>query len=192
MFQSYLRDGGITMPDNRSVCTNCGEIEEFGPCRCMRDEIQDSINIIKNNEKNVKDSNPKDAIGIKKVPFSTIPGQVEGEIGLALFEGARKYGKYNYRAIGVRYSVYYDATMRHLKSWHEGQDIDPDSGLNHITKAIAGLIVLRDSMLQENAIDDRPPKAKNQNWIVDQNKKAAEIIDRYPNAIEPYTEINKK
>jgi hypothetical protein len=141
-------------------------------------------------EKSIKLSNPKDGVGIKKVPFSTIPCQVEGEVGLALFEGARKYGKYNYRAIGVRYSVYYDATMRHLKAWHEGQDIDPDSGLNHVVKAIAGLVVLRDSMLQENAVDDRPPKAKNQNWIQEQNKKAEEIINKYPNAVEPYTQLS--
>jgi hypothetical protein len=33
------------------------------------------------------------------------------------------------------------------------------SGLSHIDKAIASLIVLRDSMLQGNWTDDRPPSA---------------------------------
>jgi hypothetical protein len=145
-----------------------------------------------NNSQNIKDSNPKDAVGTKKVPFSTVPGPVVAEIGLALLEGARKYGRHNYRAIGVRYSIYYDASLRHLMSWWEGQDIDPDSGLSHITKAIAGLVVLRDSMMQENAVDDRPPKNKNQNWVQDQNKKSADIIEKYPNAKEPYTELNTK
>lgn len=140
----------------------------------------------------IKQSNPKDACGTKKVPFSTIPGPVLGEIGLALFEGARKYGKHNYRAIGVRYSVYYDAALRHLIAWWEGQDEDPDSGLSHITKAIAGLIVLKDSMNQENAHDDRPIKVKNQEWVLDLNKKAGEIIDKYKDALPPYTEQGLK
>ena len=78
--------------------------------------------------KNIKDSNPKDAIGIKKVSFSTIPAPVVAEIGLAMLEGARKYRRHNYRAIGVRASVYYDAFMRHVTAWWEGEDTDPDSG----------------------------------------------------------------
>ena len=69
-----------------------------------------------------------------------------------------KYGRHNYRAAGVRASVYFDAAVgRHLFSWWEGQDIDPESGMHHIDKAIAGLMVLRDSQLQGNWVDDRPP-----------------------------------
>jgi len=52
-----------------------------------------------------KDTNPKDACGTKKVPFSVLPWQVLAEIGLALLEGARKYGRHNYRVAGVRASV---------------------------------------------------------------------------------------
>jgi len=136
---------------------------------------------------NVKDTNPKDAIGIAKVPYSTIPANVIAEVGLALMEGARKYRRHNYRIAGVRASVYYDACLRHIGSWWEGEDIDPDSGLNHVTKAIAGLIVLRDSMLMENWNDDRPPKVK-QGWIKKLNEKAKEIIAKYPDGKEPYTE----
>jgi hypothetical protein len=73
-----------------------------------------------------------------------------------MMEGAVKYGRHNYRAVGVRSSVYFDAAMRHLGSWWEGENIDPDSQLSHIDKAIATLFVLRDSMLQGNLVDDRP------------------------------------
>src|SRR5271169_145688 len=133
--------------------------------------------------KETKLSNPKDGIGIKKVPFSTIPGPVLGEIGLALFEGARKYRRHNYRVAGVRASVYYDACLRHLMAWWEGENLDPDSGLSHVTKAIAGLCVLRDSMLIGNWNDDRPPKIK-EGWVQEMNKKAGEIIEKYPNGLE--------
>jgi len=137
-----------------------------------------------------KDTNPKDAVGTKKVPFSTVPSRVVAEIGLAMLEGARKYGRHNYREAGVRASVYYDALQRHINAWWEGEDIDPDSGLNHVVKALASLVVLRDSMLTGNWVDDRPPKVKS-GWVTELNQKAQEIIEKYPDAVNPYTELNK-
>lgn len=134
----------------------------------------------------VKDTNPKDAVGVKKVPMSTVPAPVLMEVGLAMLEGARKYGRHNYRAAGVRASVYYDACMRHMMDWWEGEDIDPDSGLSHITKAIATLTVLRDSMIRQNWDDDRPPRVKS-GWLKDLNTKAGQIIDKYPDAKDAYT-----
>ncbi len=135
-----------------------------------------------------KDTNPKDAVGIAKVPISTVPAQVLGEVGLAMLEGARKYGRHNFRVAGVRASVYFDAVvMRHLMGWWEGEDVDPDSGLSHVTKAIAGLVVLRDSMLQGNWVDDRPPAATNQDWVRELNEKAKAIIAKYPDAVPACT-----
>lgn len=141
---------------------------------------------------NLKDTNPKDAVGTKKVPISVIPLPVLGEVGLALLEGARKYGRHNYRIAGVRASVYIDAVMiRHLGAFWEGEDIDSESNINHLSKAIAGLIVLRDSMMRGNWIDDRPPKSKN-GWVQELNEKAKEIIEKYPNPVEAYIELNCK
>jgi hypothetical protein len=110
--------------------------------------------------------------------MSTVPANVLAEIGVAMLEGTCKYGRHNYRAAGVRASVYYDGVMRHLTAWWEGQDIDPDSGMNHITKAIASLVVLRDSMISKNWTDDRPPVI-DPDFLTNLNKLAGEIIDRY-------------
>ena len=107
----------------------------------------------------VKDTNPKDAIGISKAPMSTVSAAVLMEVGVAMLEGASKYGRHNYRAAGVRASVYYDALMRHAMAWWEGEDLDPDSGMSHVTKAIATLVVLRDAMIQDKFTDDRPPRS---------------------------------
>ena len=107
-----------------------------------------------------KESNPKDAIGSTKPPIANVPLSVISEVGMALAEGAWKYGSSNWRVIGVRASVYWDATFRHIKAWWEGEDVDPDSKLNHITKAISALMVLRDAMIQDNWTDDRPPRSK--------------------------------
>ena len=106
-----------------------------------------------------KETNPKDAIGISKAPMSTVPAAVLAEVGVAMLEGACKYGRSNFRIAGVRASVYYDALMRHAMAWWEGEDLDPDSGMSHITKAIATLVVLRDAMIQDKFTDDRPPRS---------------------------------
>ena len=106
-----------------------------------------------------KATNPKDAIGASKWRnFFTLPQRVLWEVGVGMLEGAIKYGRHNYRPAGVRASVYVDAAMGHISQWVEGEDFDPDTGLNHITKAICSLMVLRDGMLEGNFIDDRPPK----------------------------------
>lgn len=139
-----------------------------------------------------KPTNPKDAIGSSKVPFSVIPLRVLAELGLALLEGAAKYRRHNYRRAGVRASVYFDATHRHLAAWWEGQDVDPDSGLNHVTKAIASLTVLRDSMLQGNWQDDRPPRVSDPNWVAKMNARAAAVLARFPAPLAPCTEAESR
>ena len=137
-----------------------------------------------------KSTNPKDAVGIRKVPASCVSRVVVAEMGLGMLEGALKYGRHNYRVAGVRASVYFDAAHRHLDAYWEGQDIDPASGLHHITKALATLAVLRDAMLNDMLTDDRPPKAKDQNWVERLNEKAAALLDKYPDPVPAYTETD--
>lgn len=140
----------------------------------------------------VKESNPKDAVGVRKVSLSVIPANVLLEASLGLMEGARKYGRSNYRAIGVRSSVYYDATMRHMMDYWEGEDIDSASGIHHLSKAISSLMVWRDALMNDLCEDDRPPKVKDREWLTKLNQKASDIIDRIPDAVPAYTEKGNK
>lgn len=134
-----------------------------------------------------KDTNPKDAIGIKKPPLSVVPVPVLYEVAIGLLEGACKYRRHNYRVAGVRASVYFDATMRHLNAWWEGEDIDPHSGVHHISKAIASLFVLRDAMIHGKlANDDRPPPAP-EGWMDRVQELMDQVMTRYPNPEPPYT-----
>lgn len=137
-----------------------------------------------------KDTNPKDAVGIRKTPFSVIPMPVLAEVGVGMLEGASKYGRHNWRGAGIRNSVYFDGTMRHLIAWWEGEDVDPDTmdrdeagnliegtGVSHVTKAICSLMVLRDAMIRGMTTDDRPPRS--QDFFTDLNKRAGEILDKH-------------
>lgn len=134
----------------------------------------------------VKDTNPKDAIGSRKAPLSTVPAAVTFEVGLALLEGACKYRRHNYRISGVRSSVYYDAMQRHICAWWEGEDTDPDSGLPHIVKAIACLYVLRDAERCGKLYDDRPPKSGA--FVSEMNVLADKLLSKYPYPFPPYTQ----
>jgi hypothetical protein len=128
---------------------------------------------------NVKSTNPKDMVGTRKVGVSCVPQAVMAEVGLAMLEGASKYGRHNYRIAGVRASVYLDALYRHifLQWWDEGEDIDVESMLSHITKGISTLVVMRDAMIQGLLVDDRPPKSKP--FMQKLNVAAGEVIDRH-------------
>jgi hypothetical protein len=140
-----------------------------------------------------KFTNPKDAAGTAKVGVHFVPMSVVSEVGLAMLEGHRKgYGGHNYRAAGVRASVYVDAIWRHLfqQWWDLGEDIDEASELSHVTKAIACLVVLRDSMLQDNMVDDRPIRSLASMDTL--NSKAAILVAKYPNPVEPFTEKGMK
>lgn len=137
----------------------------------------------------VKDTNPKDAVGVKKWrQFTAVPLTVLAELGVAMLEGARKYGKHNYRVAGVRASVYVDAAMGHIMQWWEGENTDADSGLSHVIKAIASLTVLRDAMIQNKLVDDRPPKAN----LDEVRQRLQGVVDdmfaRHPDPKQAYTE----
>lgn len=135
----------------------------------------------------VKETNPKDAVGIRKWRiFSTIPMTVVWELGVAMMEGARKYGRHNYRVSGVRASVYVDAAMGHITQWWEGEDTDADSGLNHITKAIASLVVLRDAMIQKQIVDDRPPATNVDMVRKDLQTTVDAMFEKYPDPKEAF------
>ena len=138
----------------------------------------------------VKPTNPKDAIGVRKWrQFCTVPITVIWHIGVAMLEGACKYGRHNYRDSGVRASIYIDAAIGHITQWWEGEDVDKDSGLCHLDKALASLVVLRDGMLHGNYTDDRPPKAK-LDAIRDNLQGVVEgILDKYPDPKPAFTEI---
>ena len=140
---------------------------------------------------NKKETNPKDAIGIKKPCLTTIPFPVLYEVGTAMLEGACKYRRHNYRVAGVRAHVYIEAAFRHLAAYWEGEDIDPDSGLHHISKAIASLVVLRDAQMNDMCQDDRPPSPEPE-WMEKIQEHVDEVLSRYtgkdglPSPLPPY------
>lgn len=103
----------------------------------------------------MKPTNPKDIIGSDKLPLHLWPETATALGCLGLLEGALKYGRSNWRAVGVKASIYYDACKRHLNKWFEGEELDPDSGLPHLAHALACLAIVVDAEAAGMLTDDR-------------------------------------
>ena len=111
-----------------------------------------------------KPTNPKDILGVNKLPLHLWPASATALGCLGLLDGALKYGRANFRAIGVRASVYRDAAQRHLDAWFEGEEADPDSGLSHLAHALACLAIIVDAEAAGKLVDDRQFPGGHREW----------------------------
>lgn len=102
-----------------------------------------------------KPSNPKDIIGSNKIPLHLWPETATILGALACMDGALKYGRSNYRAIGVKSTIYVDAAKRHLNAWLEGEECAPDSGVPHLGHALACIAIIIDAEAAGKLNDDR-------------------------------------
>jgi hypothetical protein len=99
--------------------------------------------------------NPKDAIGSTKLPIHLWPAAATALGCLGLLDGALKYGRSNFRAVGIRATIYGDALIRHVQAWLEGQNVDPTSGLHPLAHALATLAIIVDADAAGKLHDDR-------------------------------------
>lgn len=99
--------------------------------------------------------NPKDAAASDRLPLHLIPSVALQWLALALYEGAWKYGRANWRRAGVVTTVYTAAAARHLKKYEAGQDADPKSRVHHLGNVMACCAILLDAELAGMLDDDR-------------------------------------
>jgi hypothetical protein len=74
----------------------------------------------------------------------------------AMADGRRKYGHMNWREKNVSSTIYYDAAMRHLMAWLDGQNTAEDSGVHHLGHVMACCAIILDAEAHRNLNDDRP------------------------------------
>ena len=78
-----------------------------------------------------------------------------------MFElGASKYGAFNWRDDEVSASVYYDAALRHMACYFDGQVNDEESGQPHLSHVMACCSILIDAEAHGKLNDDRPKGGK--------------------------------
>lgn len=62
---------------------------------------------------------------------------------------AEKYGKFNW-ALGQQYHTPFDSCMRHLLKFMNGENVDEESGKDHLLHAAANLMILWTSTKLDN------------------------------------------
>lgn len=78
--------------------------------------------------------------------------------------GAKKYAKYNWKK-GMHYVSTTESMLRHIHSFLDGEDIDPESGLPHIGHILCNAMFLSYYYQYMKDFDDR---------FIDENKENKE------------------
>jgi hypothetical protein len=95
-----------------------------------------------------------------KSPLALIPPEALLEIADVFGFGAKKYGANNWRDDGDSTSKLrtYSSIQRHLNAWLSGEDLDIESGKNHLSHAATQLIILMIHCIEHPELDDRYTK----------------------------------
>jgi hypothetical protein len=122
--------------------------------------------------------NPKDLVGAKKAPLSLVPPSAIIAIAEAMGNGADKYGPFNWREYPVQVRTYVEAAQRHLLAFLDGQWAAEDTGISHLSHAMAGLAILYDAFTLGSIEDNRSHgMAADELRRQDKSAKASEPLD---------------
>jgi len=147
---------------SRPIYGNIHPNERYSPigtANDMLEKFRDELakgSAVTNSLNEVPDHNPKTRFGIAKVPLHLVPPSAKHYLALALADGARKYGPYNWRDTAISTSVYVAAAQRHIDAFWDGEDNAPDSGVHHIAHAMACMALMLDALTIGKLNDDRP------------------------------------
>lgn len=130
-----------------AVCARCGG----NPCNCW--SIPSQIISDKPIKVDIVEAVKYDTV---KPKLSLIPYHAMWGIGEALTYGANKYADFNYKkGGGLDWDRVFSANMRHLTQWNGGEDLDQESGLNHLKHAGACNVMLIDLIESKIGKDTR-------------------------------------
>jgi len=92
---------------------------------------------------------------LRKPGMELLPLGALMEVARVYDYGATKYAPNNWRK-GMAWSRMVGALLRHVAAWHEGEDLDPDTGLSHLVHAAFSVLSLVEFELKGIGQDDRP------------------------------------
>ena len=90
-----------------------------------------------------------------KIPLEYLVYSVLEDDAKCHKHGADKYGERNWQESQILCSTYEGAILRHAVAYFKGEDLDPDSGLSHLTHLRACCAVMLDAIANGTFVDDR-------------------------------------
>lgn len=89
-----------------------------------------------------------------KADYSLLPFGAMDEVVKVLTYGARKYNRNNWQHVDdVRYQA---AAMRHFSAYMQGEQIDPESGVQHLAHMVCSVLFLIQKDLNKQTSVDNP------------------------------------
>ena len=89
-----------------------------------------------------------------KLRFDLIPADWETTLAEVLTRGSLKYSERNWEK-GMSWSRCYAAVRRHLNAFWRGEDLDKESGLNHLAHVAWGALAILHYYKTHPELDDR-------------------------------------
>ena len=77
-----------------------------------------------------------------KLQYGLVPPLALKSMVEILTYGAQKYEPNNWKLVPDAKRRYFDAAMRHMWLWLEGEQIDPETGKNHLAHALCNIAIL--------------------------------------------------
>lgn len=93
-----------------------------------------------------------------KARYDLLPPEALIALTEVIEYGAMKYKARDWEK-GNDFSLYFAATQRHLWRFWQGEDIDTESGMNHLKHALTNIAFLITWMERGKGNDDRPGTA---------------------------------
>ena len=75
-----------------------------------------------------------------KLQWGLVPWEEMEDVVRVLMAGAMKYSPDNWKFVPDARRRYFEAGMRHMTAWWEGERLDPDTGLPHLAHAVCCLL----------------------------------------------------
>jgi len=89
-----------------------------------------------------------------KIRYDLIDDYAIEQMAKVLTEGAKKYDEQNWRK-GMKWSKAEASFKRHIASYKEGEDFDPETGLYHLSHAMVNLMFMVNYYRTHPELDDR-------------------------------------
>lgn len=75
-----------------------------------------------------------------KAPMWLVPLECMEQAAIVMKHGADKYGRDNWKLVDAE--DYYSAALRHMNAIQQGEELDKDSGLPHISHLLCNVVFL--------------------------------------------------
>lgn len=89
-----------------------------------------------------------------KTRYDMLPWDAIKELAEVSMFGAEKYGDHNWK-VGIEYTTYWNAAMRHLTAWINGEDNASDSNKSHLAHAAWNCLAILHLQMNGVPTDDR-------------------------------------